>query len=83
MIRNTRLDANIDSKLGHVVIGNSAGSPYQQVIKKTKSCSFRSQILAINNENQNSRSEAPNWATQDSGLLLKNCTQKETPIKER
>ncbi|KAL2767114.1 eukaryotic translation initiation factor 3 subunit E [Daubentonia madagascariensis] len=71
LIRNARLDAKIDSKLGHVVMGNNAVSPYQQVIEKTKSLSFRSQILAMNIEkklNQNSRSEAPNWATQDSGF---------------
>ncbi|XP_064124070.1 eukaryotic translation initiation factor 3 subunit E isoform X2 [Loxodonta africana] len=71
LIRNARLDAKIDSKLGHVVMGNNAVSPYQQVIEKTKSLSFRSQMLAMNIEkklNQNSRSEAPNWATQDSGF---------------
>ncbi|TKC47971.1 hypothetical protein EI555_000258 [Monodon monoceros] len=71
LIRNSRLDAKIDSKLGHVVMGNSAVSPYQQVIEKTKSLSFRSQMLAMNIEkklNQNSRSEAPNWAAQDSGF---------------
>ncbi|KAL4690948.1 hypothetical protein H8959_013909 [Pygathrix nigripes] len=71
LIRNARLDAKIDSKLGHVVMGNNAVSPYRQVIEKTKSLSFRSQMLAMNIEkklNQNSRSEAPNWATQDSGF---------------
>uniref|UniRef100_A0A5F9C579 Eukaryotic translation initiation factor 3 subunit E n=1 Tax=Oryctolagus cuniculus TaxID=9986 RepID=A0A5F9C579_RABIT len=69
LIRNARLDAKIDSKLGHVVMGNNAVSPYQQVIEKTKSLSFRSQMLAMNIEkklNQNSRSEAPNWATVSS-----------------
>lgn len=35
---------------GHVVMGNNAVSPYQQVIEKTKSLSFRSQMLAINIE---------------------------------
>uniref|UniRef100_A0A8C5L125 Eukaryotic translation initiation factor 3 subunit E n=1 Tax=Jaculus jaculus TaxID=51337 RepID=A0A8C5L125_JACJA len=67
LIRNARLDAKIDSKLGHVVLGNNAVSPYQQ----TKSLSFKSQMLAMNIEKklkQNSRSEAPNWATQDSGF---------------
>ncbi|NXP63821.1 EIF3E factor, partial [Chloropsis cyanopogon] len=56
---------------GHVVMGNNAVSPYQQVIEKTKSLSFRSQMLAMNIEkklNQSGRSEAPNWATQDSGF---------------
>ncbi|EGW08977.1 Eukaryotic translation initiation factor 3 subunit E [Cricetulus griseus] len=71
LIRNARLDTKIDSKLGHVIMGNNAVSPYQQVIEKTKSLSFRSQMLAMNIEkklNQNSRSEAPNCATQDSGF---------------
>ncbi|KAL0602505.1 Eukaryotic translation initiation factor 3 subunit E [Plecturocebus cupreus] len=42
LIRNARLDAKIDSKLGHVVVGSSAVSPYQQVIEKAKSFYFRS-----------------------------------------
>ncbi|KAH0617497.1 hypothetical protein JD844_015825 [Phrynosoma platyrhinos] len=45
---------------GHVVMGNNAVSPYQQVIEKTKSLSFRSQMLAMNIEkklNQGSRAE--------------------------
>ncbi|KAG9342790.1 hypothetical protein JZ751_015656 [Albula glossodonta] len=60
LIRNARLDAKIDSKLGHVVMGNNAVSPYQQVIEKTKSLSFRSQMLAMNIEkklNHNNRNE--------------------------
>eukprot|EP00918_Siedleckia_nematoides_P057548 GHVU01125524.1.p1 GENE.GHVU01125524.1~~GHVU01125524.1.p1 ORF type:complete len:446 (-),score=57.63 GHVU01125524.1:215-1528(-) len=50
LIRNARLDAKIDSKLGHVVMGAQAISPYQQVIEKTKGLSFRSQMLAIHIE---------------------------------
>ena len=45
---------------GHVVMGNNAISPYQQVIEKTKSLSFRSQMLAMNIEKKaahNSRNE--------------------------
>uniref|UniRef100_A0A3Q4HVG1 Eukaryotic translation initiation factor 3 subunit E n=1 Tax=Neolamprologus brichardi TaxID=32507 RepID=A0A3Q4HVG1_NEOBR len=71
LIRNARLDAKIDSKLGHVVMGNNAVSPYQQVIEKTKSLSFRSQMLAMNIEKKlahSSRNETPNWAAQDSGF---------------
>uniref|UniRef100_A0A3B3ST01 Eukaryotic translation initiation factor 3 subunit E n=1 Tax=Paramormyrops kingsleyae TaxID=1676925 RepID=A0A3B3ST01_9TELE len=71
LIRNARLDAKIDSKLGHVVMGNNAVSPYQQVIEKTKSLSFRSQMLAVNIEKKlshSNRNETPNWATQDSGF---------------
>ncbi|KAL4617132.1 eukaryotic translation initiation factor 3 subunit E [Arapaima gigas] len=71
LIRNARLDAKIDSKLGHVVMGNNAVSPYQQVIEKTKSLSFRSQMLAMNIEKKlsyNSRNETPHWAGQDSSF---------------
>uniref|UniRef100_A0A3P9JX80 Eukaryotic translation initiation factor 3 subunit E n=3 Tax=Oryzias TaxID=8089 RepID=A0A3P9JX80_ORYLA len=71
LIRNARLDAKIDSKLGHVVMGNNATSPYQQVIEKTKSLSFRSQMLAMNIEKKqaySSRNETPNWAGQESGF---------------
>ena len=71
LIRNARLDAKIDSKLGHVIMGNNAVSPYQQVIQKTKGLSFRRQMLSMFIEkklNQNSGSEAPNWATQDSAF---------------
>lgn len=45
---------------GHVVMGNNAVSPYQQVIEKTKSLSFRSQMLAMNIEKKqayNNRNE--------------------------
>uniref|UniRef100_A0AAQ6ISY7 Eukaryotic translation initiation factor 3 subunit E n=1 Tax=Anabas testudineus TaxID=64144 RepID=A0AAQ6ISY7_ANATE len=71
LIRNARLDAKIDSKLGHVVMGNNAVSPYQQVIEKTKSLSFRSQMLAMNIEKRlahSNRNETPNWAAQDTGF---------------
>uniref|UniRef100_A0A8C9W0E3 Eukaryotic translation initiation factor 3, subunit E, a n=1 Tax=Scleropages formosus TaxID=113540 RepID=A0A8C9W0E3_SCLFO len=40
----------IDPKLGHVVMGNNAMSPYQQVIEKTKSLAFCSQMLAVSIE---------------------------------
>ena len=71
LIRNARLDAKIDSKLGHVIMGNNAVSPYQQVFQKTKGLSFRRQMLSMFIEkklNQNSGSEAPNWATQYSAF---------------
>jgi len=48
LIREARLDAKIDSKLGHVVMGTTATSPYQQLIEKTKSMSLRSQVLSVN-----------------------------------
>ncbi|XP_014777263.1 eukaryotic translation initiation factor 3 subunit E isoform X2 [Octopus bimaculoides] len=48
LIRHARLDAKIDSKLGHVVMGTKAVSPYQQVIEKTKNLNSRSHFLALN-----------------------------------
>lgn len=48
LIRNARLDAKIDSKHGHVVMGTQAISPYQQLIEKTKAMYVRSQVLAMN-----------------------------------
>ena len=86
MIRNARLDAKIDSKLGHVVMGNSAVSPYQQVIEKTKSLSFRSQMLAMNIEkklNQNNRSEAPKWQLRTLASTEELYRKNEKTIKER
>ncbi|OXA62558.1 eukaryotic translation initiation factor 3 subunit E-B [Folsomia candida] len=46
LIRNARLDAKLDSKLGHVVMGTSKISPYQQIIGKTEFLNMRSQVLA-------------------------------------
>ncbi|XP_013773860.1 eukaryotic translation initiation factor 3 subunit E-B-like [Limulus polyphemus] len=68
LIRNARLDAKIDSKLGHVVMGTQAISPYQQLIEKTKALSFRTQILAMNIEkkiNANNPERIQQWGAQD------------------
>ena len=40
LIRNARLEAKIDSKLGHVIKGNNAVSPYQQEIEKKRPKAF-------------------------------------------
>lgn len=45
LIRNARLDAKIDSKLGHVVMGTQPLSPYQQLVEKIDSLSVRSDAL--------------------------------------
>lgn len=45
LIRNARLDAKIDSKLGHVVMGAQPLSPYQQLVEKIDSLSVRSEAL--------------------------------------
>lgn len=45
LIRNARLDAKIDSKLGYVVMGGQPLSPYQQFVEKIDSLSVRSEAL--------------------------------------
>lgn len=50
LIRHARLDAKIDSKQGHVVMGTNAVSPYQQLIEKTKAMTIRCQVLSMNIE---------------------------------
>ncbi|KAI1243568.1 hypothetical protein IHE44_0001199 [Lamprotornis superbus] len=50
-----------ECETGHVVMGNNAVSPYQQVIEKTKSLSFRSQMLAMNIEKKLNQSERKAW----------------------
>ncbi|CAG2109080.1 unnamed protein product, partial [Medioppia subpectinata] len=44
LIRNAQLDAKIDSKFGHVVMGTQAVSQYQQLIEKTKAMAIRTQV---------------------------------------
>lgn len=59
-------------------MGNNAISPYQQVIEKTKSLSFRSQMLAMNIEKkqaQSTKTEVSNAHT----VHTKYCTQTTTP----
>merc|ERR1739838_68423 len=45
MIRNARLDAKIDSKKGHVVMGTQAAAVHQQVIERTKGLMYRTQMV--------------------------------------
>lgn len=45
LIRSARLDAKIDSKLGHIVMGANPLSPYQQLVEKVDSLSVRSDAL--------------------------------------
>ncbi|XP_035668034.1 eukaryotic translation initiation factor 3 subunit E-A-like isoform X1 [Branchiostoma floridae] len=71
LIRNARLDAKIDSKLGHVVMGTQAISPYQQVIEKTKGLAFRSQMLLHNLDKRKGKEDqdsVPHWGAQDVGF---------------
>uniref|UniRef100_A0A671WIE4 Eukaryotic translation initiation factor 3 subunit E n=1 Tax=Sparus aurata TaxID=8175 RepID=A0A671WIE4_SPAAU len=65
LLRGSRADRAVIVS-GHVVMGNNAVSPYQQVIEKTKSLSFRSQMLAMNIEKkqaQSTKTEASNSHT--------------------
>ncbi|XP_071451652.1 eukaryotic translation initiation factor 3 subunit E isoform X1 [Hetaerina americana] len=67
LIRNARLDAKIDSKLGHVVMGTQPLSPYQQLIEKIDSLSVRSEALQalierkLKARNQDNRWGAPEF----------------------
>ncbi|KAM3510031.1 hypothetical protein MY10362_000275 [Beauveria mimosiformis] len=45
LIRETRLDAKIDSKDGTVIMNHPPNNVYQQVIEKTKGGFFRTQVL--------------------------------------
>ena len=82
-----QLFSKLTAALGRQEGPSSAASPYQQVIEKSKSLSFRSQMLAMNIEkklNQDSRSEAPNWAAQDFGFYRRTVQKKmKETIKER
>jgi len=66
LIRNARLDAKIDSQLGHVVMGTKKLSPYQQLIEKTKVLSFRASLLVTNVEKKvasnHPERQVPYWA---------------------
>merc|ERR1712127_472304 len=48
LIRNARLDAKIDSKQGHVVMGTQAAAVHQQVIERTKGLMYKSQNISSN-----------------------------------
>jgi translation initiation factor 3 subunit E len=65
LIRNARLDAKIDSKLGHVVMGTQPLSPYQQLVEKIDSLSVRSEALTNlverKNKAKNQESGDSNW----------------------
>lgn len=67
LIRNAKLDAKIDSKMGHVMMGAQAVSPYEQVIEKTKSLGLRTQMLSTNverrlNKEKDRSDGVPHWA---------------------
>merc|ERR1719420_1573875 len=62
LIRNAKLDAKIDSKLGHVVMGTQTTSPYQQLVEKTKMLSIRSQELKTSVEK---KKKSMNWVAAD------------------
>lgn len=66
LIRNARLDAKIDSKLGHVVMGTQPLSPYQQLIEKIDSLSVRSEALQNLIERKlKARTQDMRWGAQD------------------
>jgi len=62
-----KLDAKIDSKLGHVLMEMPTVSPYEQIIEKTKTLAMRTQMLATNVERRLNREKdkadaVPHWA---------------------
>jgi translation initiation factor 3 subunit E len=63
LIRNARLDAKIDSKLGHVVMGGQQLSPYQQFVEKIDSLSVRSEALTelVERKNRVKNQGDSNW----------------------
>uniref|UniRef100_A0A131YQ06 Translation initiation factor 3 subunit E n=1 Tax=Rhipicephalus appendiculatus TaxID=34631 RepID=A0A131YQ06_RHIAP len=67
LIRNAHLDAKIDSKLGHVVMGTQAVSPYQQLIDKTQALHFRSQqqIGHLEHRLSSSSDRTSHWGAQN------------------
>merc|ERR1719510_980891 len=65
LIRNAKLDAKIDSQLGHVVMGTQTTSPLEQLIERTKGLSFRSQMLQLNVEKKKKAQDQPNWGEND------------------
>jgi len=63
LITQARLDARIDSKLGHVIMGAQAISPYQQLVEKSKAMSIRSNALISNLEKRPWHNKAANATT--------------------
>ncbi|XP_054288816.1 eukaryotic translation initiation factor 3 subunit E-like [Macrosteles quadrilineatus] len=69
LIRNARLDAKIDSKLGHVVMGAQPLSPYQQLLEKVDSLSVRSEaLLTLIERKLKSRTQDIRWGAQDFAI---------------
>merc|ERR1719510_204376 len=65
LIRNAKLDAKIDSQLGHVVMGTQTTSPYEQLIERTKALSFRSSMMQKSVETKKKVQGQPNWGSED------------------
>jgi len=65
LIRNARLDAKIDSKLGHVVMGTQPTSPYQQLVEKIDALSVRSEALEALIERKVKGLQDMRWVLQD------------------
>jgi translation initiation factor 3 subunit E len=68
LIRNARLDAKIDSKLGHVVMGGQQLSPYQQFVEKIDSLSVRSEALTelVERKNRVKKQDENSWTYSNS-----------------
>ncbi|KAF4525097.1 hypothetical protein B566_EDAN014293 [Ephemera danica] len=65
-IGNARLDAKIDSKLGHVVMGAQPLSPYQVLLERVDMLSVRSEALQNLIERKvKARSQDNRWNSND------------------
>jgi len=66
LIRNARLDAKIDSKLAHVVMGTQPLSPYQQLLEKVDSLSVKSEaLIALIERKVKQKSGDNRWGQQE------------------
>lgn len=62
LIRNARLDAKIDSKQGHVVMGTQAAAVHQQVIERTKGLMYRTQMVGASIDKKLASQQKINYA---------------------
>lgn len=66
LIRNARLDAKIDSKLGHVIMGTQPTSPYNQLIEKMDSLAVRSEsLMSLIERKIKGKGHEMRWVMQD------------------
>ncbi|XP_014250900.1 eukaryotic translation initiation factor 3 subunit E [Cimex lectularius] len=66
LIRSARLDAKIDSKLGHVIMGTQPLSPYQQLLEKVDTLCVKTEaILSLIDKKVKGKVLDTRWGGQD------------------